>query len=147
MAEEEAGCWPELMVPGSSPGKVLTPGLSLFLCKAGWFEVTTGLSLIFSKIISPKHHHFLILGSFILPDLIQLIHFSEIRSLTAMKNHGERGLCLEIPALVQPRRPQEVTGNSRKQLQVGEGKGTKHSCSFSPSAARPKHAVWQLKGR
>lgn len=70
MAEEEAGCWPELMVPGSSPGKVLTPGLSLFLCKAGWFEVTTGLSLIFSKIISPKHHHFLILGSFILPDLI-----------------------------------------------------------------------------
>ena len=38
-----------------------------------------------------------------------------------------------------------MTGNSRKQLKAGEGTGTKRSCSFSPSAARLKHALLAAK--
>lgn len=63
------------------PSGIYLTGLSLFIGKASWLEVTTTLTLI-----SPKQHNLLVFGSFILPDLIQPTHVSEIRSVTIMED-------------------------------------------------------------
>ena len=157
MHEEAAGHCPELgclvLVRGLCfhLPQVSTSSLGFFLCRAGWLEVISTLTLRSPNVIPPRQHH-IVLGSFIVSSLIQLTHLSVIRSNAAMNDNADRGLCLEIPALVQPSTPGKLP-NDRKFKEAtesggrpgGEETGTKHSCSFSPSAARLKHAVLAAK--
>lgn len=93
------------------------------------------------------------------PGPVQPTCFPEVKSLTVkwdQCHHADCGMGLEIPALFNAGplgklqsdgKFKEGSGDRRG---LGDGTGTEHSCSFSPSAYGDQNALclcWQLGGR
>ena len=138
-----------VLVPGlcSNLPQVLIRSLSLFIVKLAR-DSPRYSHFNFPKCNSPQTAQSSSLRK--LHSLVQPIHFSVVRSLVTWRTRINRGLCLEIPALVQPSAPdrlpewQEIQGSNWKQ---GKGQEQNTAAHLVLQQQAWNMVFWQLKGR